>query len=56
MVGSDNVELANTADFQSFEVDGNDFDRLELIILSVYESDQGSDTAIAEVEFFGKLS
>ena len=54
-VGNDQLVLDDTADFQSFEVDGNDFDRLSLTILSVYESDQGDATAIAEVEFFGQL-
>ncbi len=54
-VGSERLELIDTADFQSFEVDGDDLDRVQLVILSVYESDQGTATAIAEVEFFGKL-
>lgn len=54
-IGSDTLKLVDTADFQTFEVEGKDFDRLVLVILSVYDSDQGSATAIAEVEFFGKL-
>lgn len=46
------IDLRDEARFQEFKVDAREVDRVTLRILDVYKGQSGSDTSIAEVQFF----
>ncbi len=51
---SKSVTLKDTASFQTFTLDAKDVSSITITIGSVYESNQGTHAAIAEVELFVK--
>jgi len=50
------IELADSADFQSFEVAATSATSVEIQLLSAYPSGSGQNTSLAEVEFWNERS